>query len=155
MIIRKATESDIDNLIKLRLAYIKSDENTGLISKDKEEKIKDQLKEYFPKHLAMGDFIAFVAEEDKMIISSAYLVIVDKPANTSFINGKTGTLLNVFTYPEYRRQGIATKVIGALIDEAKKLNISQLNLLATDSGKKVYEKLGFTISSYSPMSLKL
>ena len=72
-----------------------------------------------------------------------------------FITGITGTLLNVLTYPEHRRKGIATKVIGKIIDEAKKVGVSHINLSATSDGKYLYEKMGFKESNYTTMGLKL
>ncbi len=43
---------------------------------------------------------------DKIIVA---LLIVEKPMSPSFITGKTGTVLNVYTKPEYRNKGYAKK----------------------------------------------
>jgi GNAT superfamily N-acetyltransferase len=153
MNIRKATVNDIDLLIKLRLDYIRAD--SGDITASQEEAIRMQLNNYMPKHLAAGDLIAILAEQEGIIASSAFLVIVEKPANLSFITGKTGTLLNVFTYPEYRRRGLASQVVLALIDEAKKSDVLLLELLATNDGKPMYDKLKFKIPSNTYMRLSI
>jgi len=89
------------------------------------------------------------------LVSVAYLAIAEKPANTTFITGKTGTLLNVLTYPEYRRKGIATKVINFLIGEAKNAGVSSIDLSATNDGKPLYEKMRFTTSTYVAMRMIL
>lgn len=91
------------------------------------------------------------------VISTAFLAISEKPVNPSFITGKTGTLLNVFTYPEYHRMGFATKLVCHIIDEAKQLGVSSINLSATQEGKPLYEKLGFTKPKlkYTAMRLQL
>ena len=68
---------------------------------------------------------------------------------------KIGTLLNVYTYPEYRKNGIATDVIKMIIEEAKKQNVSIINLLATENGENVYKKLGFLETEDKSMRLKL
>ncbi|ULQ61170.1 GNAT family N-acetyltransferase [Brucepastera parasyntrophica] len=78
-----------------------------------------------------------------------------KPPNPNFVNGKTGTLLNVFTYPEYRNQGIAATLMKKLIEEAKKENISEIELSATKDGEKLYKKLGFKESEYTEMNILL
>jgi GNAT superfamily N-acetyltransferase len=154
MVIRKATIEDLDILIKLRLDYLLADR--GSLTPDEENAIRSQLAIYYPKHIN-NDFIAILAEKDNNILSTAFLAISEKPANPAFITGKTGTLLNVLTYPEYRRRGIATKVISKIIDEAKQLGVSSIELSATQEGKPVYEKLGFTESKskYTPMRLQL
>lgn len=85
------------------------------------------------------------------------MAIAEKPANTDCITGKTATILNVFTYPEYRRKGIAAKLLNMAISEAKAMNISCLELSATDSGRPLYEKLGFVLkqTKYPEMRLRL
>ncbi|NLM62500.1 MAG: GNAT family N-acetyltransferase [Clostridiales bacterium] len=54
-------------------------------------------------------------------------------------------MYNVYTNPEYRRRGIATQVMTALLQEAEKLNVAVIDLLSTDDGKSLYEKLGFKV----------
>jgi GNAT superfamily N-acetyltransferase len=153
MNIRKATIDDIDILIKLRLDYLLAD--MGNLSTEEENAIRTQLSTYIPKHIN-NDFIAILAERDNNVLSTAFLVTVEKPANPTFITGKTGTLLNVLTYPEYRRMGISSKVISKMIDEAKQLGVSSIDLSATQDGKPLYEKLGFTQSFiYTAMKLQL
>lgn len=154
MEIRKATLNDIDTLIKLRIDYLIADR--GQLTMEEEASVRAQLTAYFPKHMDDG-FIACLAEVDGNVASTAFLAISDKPANPAFITGKTGTLLNVLTYPEYRRMGLATKVISCIIGEARGLGISYIELSATDEGKPLYKKLGFAEqkSKYTEMRLQL
>lgn len=81
--------------------------------------------------------------------------ISENPANSAFSTGIKGTLLNVLTYHKYRRKGIATKVINKVIEEAKAVGVSHINLYATSDGKYLYEKMGFKESSYTAMGLRL
>jgi ribosomal protein S18 acetylase RimI-like enzyme len=61
----------------------------------------------------------------------------------SSLNGKSGLLLNVYTIEGYRRRGIAKKLIGQLIDEARKKKLSKILLDYTDDGFSLYQSLGF------------
>ena len=115
VIFRKAQSDDIEDLIKMRLAYLTEDINVNRPIKDE---IFEQLSRYFSSHLS-HDCIAFVAHNDHLVVSTAFLIIQEKPANHRFPTGKTGLLLNVYTLPEYRRQGIATSLLKILINEAK------------------------------------
>lgn len=153
MIIRKATINNIDLLIKLRFDYLIED--NGSLTHDEKTAIQEQLRDYFEKHIQDNTFIGVIAEMDSQIVSTAYLAISEKPANPVFITGKTGTLLNVLTYPEFRRKGIATKVITFLLEEAKKVGVSSIELSATSDGKPLYEKVGFITSKYTAMRMKL
>lgn len=151
---RKATIKDIEILKKLRLVYLTEDR--GELSKDEVGAVVMQLQDYFTRQINCN-FIALLAENDGEAIATVYMAIAEKPANPAFITGKTATILNVFTYPDYRRKGIATRLLKMAIDEAKAMNISYLELSATDSGKPLYEKLGFIHrqSKYTEMRLGL
>jgi GNAT superfamily N-acetyltransferase len=152
MKIRKATIKDIDILISLRLDYLKADR--GSLAANEENLIRSQLERYYQEHLNR-DYIAILAEMEDKVVSTAFLIILERPANPAFITGKTGTILNVFTYPEYRRRGISTGVMSFLIDEAKRYGLSSLELAATQDGEPLYKKLGFNKTKYTPMRLQL
>lgn len=155
MIIRKAAFTDIDTLIRLRIGYLAED--IGL-SPDEENTIRAQLVTYFTKHIG-EDFIAVLAETDSKAVSTAFLIITEKPANPFFLNGKTATILNVYTIPEYRRLGISKRVLGHIIDLARQSNVSSIDLNASATGKPLYKMLGFSepsaLSSHVPMRMKL
>ena len=151
--IRKAMSEDIELLIALRLDYLRED--NGRLCKSDENLIRSQLNSYFSRHIESYDFFAILGEVDGEITGSAFLTVCEKPANLAFMNGKTGTVLNVLTYPKFRRQGVATMVISALIEEAKAMDVSQLDLYATAQGKPLYEKFGFAPACCTAMRLKL
>ena len=153
MILRKATLNDIDLLIRLRIDYLTEDR--GKLLQEEEIAVKKQLRAYFTRHISDNTFIGILAEIENNVVSTAYLAVSEKPANPAFITGITGTLLNVLTYPEYRRKGIATKVISKIIDEAKNIGVSYIDLSSTDDGKHLYEKMGFKESNYTAMGLRI
>ena len=107
-----ATIEDINELTKMRIAYI-SDAEHSIEEKD-EQIILKKLPEYFLKHLGQ-DLIVFVAKEVNEIVATAFLLIIEKPCNLNFINGRIGNVLNVYTVPQYRRKGISTHLMNDLI----------------------------------------
>jgi GNAT superfamily N-acetyltransferase len=153
LVYRRLCQKDMALFIKLRLDFM-SESHKDLEETEK-VKITASLKDYFERYIETNDFIGIVCEYNGQAVSTTYLVINERPANRTTVNGKVGTLLNVYTYPEYRRKGIGTEVIKRIIEEAKKQNISAIDLLATEDGKKVYEKLGFTETEDKSMRLKL
>jgi GNAT superfamily N-acetyltransferase len=153
LVYRKLCPDDRDLFIRLRLDFI--NEFHKDVDEIEKEKLKTSLQSYFNRHIENDEFIGIVCEYDKEIISVAYLVIGEWPPNRNFINGKIGTLLNVYTYPEYRKKGIAANIIKMIIEEAKKQNVSMINLLATEDGENVYRKLGFLETEDKSMRLKL
>lgn len=87
-------------------------------------------------------------------IGCATLCYTDVMPTLSHPTGKRAHLINVYTKPEYRRQGVAAQMVKMLIDEAKRRGVTEISLDATESGRPLYEKLGF-IASDECMTLTL
>ena len=62
--------------------------------------------------------------------------------------------MNVYTNKAYRHQGIAKKMVGQLIAEAKEKGCTEISLDATPEGKTLYKTLGF-IENKEGMVLEL
>lgn len=151
--IYKATQKDIDKLIQLRFAFLQ--EEYTQITEEEYAGLKHTLRSYFEGHLVQNTFIAILLEENGETVSTCFLSMNEKPASPSFPNGKTATLLNVFTYPAFRRKGYAGKTVQRIIEEAKEMKIDVIDLLATEAGFPLYLTLGFTTTEHSFMRLVL
>ena len=140
MTVEKARTKDIEALVKMRLSYLIED-NGSLDAQDLEA-IKRELPGYFQAHLGK-DLFVYVVRDGQTIVSCAFLLTVEKPMSPAFINGKTGMVLNVYTCPSYRRKGCAKLIMEALLSEAKKMEISVIELKATEDGYPLYRSVGF------------
>lgn len=141
MIFRMATADDIDSLITVRFDYFKAE--NWEVTDEKKVLIQSQLQRYYPAHLNLDFFAGLAVDNACGIASVAFLAISEKPANLSFPTGRTGTILNVLTYPQYRNMGYATEVLKLNIAEAKRQELSFIELSASEMGKPLYKKLGF------------
>ena len=153
--IRMAEIDDIEKLIEIRFDYFRAE---NLVATTEQNLVvESNLRHYIARCINSSFYAAFV-EENGEIASVAFLAISERPANIVFPTGKIGTVYNVFTYPQYRNRGYATKAMSVLIEEAKRLNLSFVELSASESGKPIYQKLGFKEtepSSFTPMMLSL
>lgn len=152
MIFEKATIKDINGLTDLRLAYLQED--LGVIT-DK-ELIQESLPGYYEKHLNK-DLMVYVARDDEDIVACAFLLIVEKPMSPSFITGKTGTALNVYTKPEYRNKGYAKKLMTMMLEDATAQDVSVIELKSTEDGYLLYKSVGFedVVTKYHNMKIVL
>lgn len=141
--IRLAVPADIPQLCRLRLAYF--DEEFGTLPSDKLSAIKAHLPAYFTQHLGTGCIAAVAEAENGTLVSNALLTVVEKPANPTFPCGRSGYVLGVYTEPDYRGQGLATQIMTLILAEAKRLALDTVTLSASDMGRGIYEKLGFTV----------
>ena len=150
----KAELSDTEQLIRIRLAYLSED--LGELSNAESAKIADSLPSYFADHLNRNMF-AYIAADGDNFAAAAFLVITEKPASPQFMNGRTGLGMNVYTFPEYRHKGIASKLVRFMLDDAKNMNLDYVELKATDAGYGLYKKLGFedVAEKYKPVKYVL
>lgn len=139
---------DIDTLVKLRFDYISTDIE---LSAEEKSKLEPKLREYFKEYVTQENFTAYVMEIDGKIVSAAFLIIDERPPGLNNPNGRYGTIMNVFTYPEHRGKGYATSLMNSLIVDADNIFVSILDLYSTKAGKRLYEKLGFKEVEYSAM----
>ena len=96
-------------------------------------------------------------EDGGEIVGCCFLLVTEKPVNPNFINGLTGTILNVYVKPEHRRQGIAKNMMDKLLCDAKAMGLDYVELKATEQGRGLYESLGFEdeVSKYYRMKKML
>lgn len=144
---------DISMLVKLRIDYL-LDQNPK-DSLGNLEDLKKNLGDYFEKSLKNNEFLAVAIDNEGTIYSVAFLSIAERPPRNSNEPSRIGTVYNVYTYPQYRKQGFATKVMERLCEEAGNLNLCAVDLYGSNEGKPLYEKLGFKIPYHTYMKKKI
>ena len=152
-----ANKEDIDELVRLRIAYMIDD--FGSITDYEKEAMEKQLPDFFQRKLGT-ELVAFVARDaknEKKLVSVAYLLIMEKPANPFFPNGLDSEVLSVYTEEEYRGKGICTQLMKNLVEYAKEKEVCRIDLIATEDGYPIYKKIGFEdkVSKYHDMRMKL
>lgn len=150
MIVENAKIADIDILTELRLAYLKED--SGKLSEDDIQRIKQDLPNYFRKHLNQNIFCYLIRDKGE-VAACAFLLVVEKPMSPAFITGRTGTVLNVYTNPAYRNKGYAKQIMNKLLSDAVEKNLSIVELKSTEDGYHLYKSIGFIddMSKYHSM----
>ena len=103
--IHRANHTDIPSLIRIRLEFLQ--EEMGEIKDNTAAQLKETLSVYFEKNLNKNIF-CYLTKENEEVVSCAFLLVVEKPANPMFLTGKTGTVFNVYTKPEHRHKGFHT-----------------------------------------------
>ena len=71
------------------------------------------------------------------------VVITPWPAHPYDLECRRATILNVYTDPRYRRQGIARQIMQTMIDWCKREGFARIYLHASNDGRHLYETLGF------------
>ncbi len=146
-----ATPEDIGELTELRLLYLAED--LGALGGAEAGAIRERLPAYFRRHLGT-DLSVIVLRERTEIASCAFLLTVEKPMSPRFLNGRTGTVLNVYTRPDRRRRGYGRAVMERLLARARELELCCVELKATEAGVPLYRAAGFADSASEYLLMK-
>ena len=104
-----------------------------------DEKLISCSRDYFLN----GDQTTILALDEGKVIGCASMSYMWIMPTFSHPTGKRAHLMNVYTNKDYRRQGIARKMVNVLIDDAWNKGATEISLDATNSGRPLYESLGF------------
>jgi GNAT superfamily N-acetyltransferase len=95
-------------------------------------------------HLAANTYIGLFLEEDGQILAGAGIFLMEFPPHWMHFEPRRAYLLNFYTSPEARGRGFAKQLVKASLDECRRLNVDVVTLHASQYGRPIYEKLGFT-----------
>lgn len=95
--------------------------------------------EYFTN----GDQTTVLAFDGERAVGGATICYITLMPTFDHPTGKRAHIMNVYTNADYRRRGIARQMMGILLDEAKERGVTYVSLDATESGRPLYNSLGF------------
>ena len=138
---RMATCNDIDLLVSQRLDFIK-------VNKDNEkyETLKENCYAYFTKAFANDSCDVVLAEADGICIGTGIVFYYDSVPSPFNITGKNSYITSMYVAPSYRRKGIGAELLERVIACAKKRGVTVMFLSASEMGRPMYERRGFTDS---------
>ena len=139
---RIATNDDIELLMSSRLEMLRV---VNELSEDYvySDEIVRESRDYFLN----GDHLTVLAIDGGEVIGCASMSFMWIMPTFSHPTGRRAHLMNVYTRNEYRRQGIARKMVEMLIDATWAKGATEISLDSTVMGRPLYESLGFKNST--------
>lgn len=142
--VRKATLSERDLLMEWRmrvLAEVFFDyENVDW------QTIRKNNEDYYNEHLTDGTHTACFAvdTEDGRIVGCGGICYQKEMPSPDNLTGTNAYLMNIYTVPELRGEGIGRQILDFLIADAKQKGTEKIYLESSDVAKGLYQELGFT-----------
>ena len=93
--------------------------------------------------LETGKHIAYLVYDNGTFIGAGGVSFYQVMPTYHNPSGNKAYIMNMYTAPEYRRQGIALHTLDLLVSDAKQQGVSQIALEATDMVRPLYVKYGF------------
>ncbi|WP_394994155.1 GNAT family N-acetyltransferase [Emticicia sp.] len=149
----KATLHDLDELVRLRIAFLKEVQKAEK-RQYSEEELSTTLRQYLSKSMSNDEFVAWLAISNGKIVATSGLCFFEITPGFTLIDGKIAYILNIYTLPEWRGKGIGKQVFGHVLQEAIGRGYKRISLHASDEGRPIYEKFGFRLTG-DEMELRL
>ena len=138
---RRATADQIDLLVETRVEVLRAanrlDDSADL------SEVAAKSRDYYLRALRDNThtgFLAFDGEDFVGACGVSYFRVMPTCHNPT---GWKAYIMNMYVRPEYRRRGVATRMLDLLVADARARGIGLISLEATDAGRPLYEKYGF------------
>ena len=141
MIIRKIIPADIESIVNMRMRMLV--ETTDDPMPDGLEK---QIRRFVRRHMEDGTCMGVLAEQNGQVIADAVIYLFETMPDEINMVGRTAMLYNVYTIPEFRDQGIMTKMLPVVIDLAREAGALELKMNAAPKAIPLYERMGFRVN---------
>ena len=138
---KRATMEDIDELVRTRIIVLRAanklpdDEDMFVVEKESYA--------YYRRALETGEHIAYLVYDNGAFVGAGGVSFYQVMPTYHNPTGKKAYIMNMYTAPAYRRQGIAFHTLDLLVKDIRKQGVSQITLEATEMGRPLYEKYGF------------
>lgn len=142
MVYRLAEKRDIPEMCRIRKQQLIDEGSTP------RDGVDDAMTRFFEEKLSNGSLVEWLLEDSGRIVATAAILFMDFPPSFETPTGIRGYITNMYTAPEYRGKGIATAMLGKLMEEAKKRGVSRIWLGASTLGRPVYLRFGFREADY-------
>jgi len=100
------------------------------------------------RKMQAGEYLAwFAVSDDNHIAAGAGLWLMDWPPHMIGPGRYRGNIVNVYTDPRFRRMGLAMRLMETVLDWCRNNRVRAVILHASDEGRPLYDKLGFTATN--------
>ena len=139
---KRATSEDLDILVETRMEVLRA-ANRLDASADMTQ-VERETRAYYRSALADGTHTAYLVFDGDLFVGAggvSYYSVMPTYHNPT---GQKAYIMNMYTRPAYRRQGIASRTLDLLVQDARGRGVHAISLEATSMGRPLYESYGFT-----------
>lgn len=138
---KKASIEDIDELVRTRIIVLHA---ANKLSDDEDMSVVEKESyAYYRRALETGEHIAYLVYDNGAFVGAGGVSFYQVMPTYHNPTGKKSYIMNMYTAPEYRRQGIAIHTLDLLVKDAKEQGVLQISLEAMYMGRPLYERYGF------------
>ena len=140
--IRRATLADLELLLEWRMTVLR--EVFSIPPCDPMTELERKNRRYYQAALPAEGHIACFACAGNEIIGCGGVCLYQEMPSPDNPGGGCAYLMNIYTRPEFRGQGVGKKIVSWLISQAAQRSITKIYLETSTSGRSLYQEMGFT-----------
>ena len=146
-----ATKNDIELLTRHRIEMWK---NIRPELKEEAKAMEEVTRTWIKKKLVEGKIFGFIARTSAGQVAGSGCIWLREDAPRPFnVTLESPYLMSMYTETDFRRTGVARKIVQHAIDWSRERGFVTMNLHASESGAPLYESFGFAPTT--EMRLKL
>lgn len=153
--IRPATPADAGVIARHRARMF---QDMGQLPPAAFDPLRAAAERFLAEALARGDYVGWLlvpdAEPGRVVAGAGVQLRSALPHPVNLGGGNVGVgagrhriILNVFTEPDWRRQGLAERLMRHVLEWARAQRLDRLVLHASEDGRALYERLGFVATN--------
>ena len=152
IVIREAQPQDIAEIVRHRRRMY---EEMGECNAAALDAMQASSAAFLERAIPGGLFRGWLAEtRDRRVVAGGGMMIVPWLSRPADPEPRRAWILNVYTYPEYRRQGIARRLMRTMIEWCQKAGFQSVSLHSSEDGRPLYESLGFKTTEEMKLVLR-
>lgn len=142
LLYRRAGSHDRELLTRLRLEVLRA--ANGLEEDVDLSRTELESRRYYETCFPEDSHAAWLVFDGEEVVGTGAVSFYQVMPTYHNPSGKKAYIMNMYTRPDYRRRGIAHRVLELLTAEAEMRQIDVVTLEATAAGRPLYEAFGFT-----------
>lgn len=142
LLYRRAGSHDRELLTRLRLEVLRA--ANGLEEDVDLSRTELESRRYYETCFPEDSHAAWLVFDGEEVVGTGAVSFYQVMPTYHNPSGKKAYIMNMYTRPDYRRRGIAYRVLELLTAEAEMRQIDAVMLEATAAGRPLYEAFGFT-----------
>jgi GNAT superfamily N-acetyltransferase len=149
LVLRKATPDDVSILVKHRrwmfedMAFARGMSHAPTELDAMDAAYAQQLQAQLPDDRLQ----AWVVEAEGRVVASGAILFADWLPRPGDLTECLAYVHSVYTEPDYRRRGLARRVVQTLIEVCRAKGLQRVTLHASDAGRPMYEAMGFVATN--------
>jgi len=141
-IVQRCGSADVDGFVSLRIALF--EEAARPQSPSDLPALGERTHAAYLRGLAAGTLLVWIARaRSGEALGALAMHLFSRLPSPASPTGEEGYVVNVYTAPRWRKQGVGSALMEAMLDEARRLKLVRLRLHTSEEGRKLYSRFGF------------